>query len=88
MKKFEKYIDSLRINKVGDKYEVFTIPTQHFTVGSIEDLTIEMFDLQTENHLAFLKIEREIFALSFPDISENIGKYLLEHYKNETISNS
>lgn len=38
----------ITIELKDDKYQVFTIPTQHFIVNSLEELTPERFELEIE----------------------------------------
>ena len=63
MEKFIKYFeDGLSIFRHGDgTYTIFTIPTQHFKVKSLEELTVERFELEIENQEKNELLERELF---------------------------
>ena len=37
-------IDGITINKTKEGYSVFTIPTQHFNIDDLDELTIESYE--------------------------------------------
>ena len=49
MKELEKYVGkcfSLNYQEKANNFKIFTIPTQHFTVDSLSDLTPARFELE------------------------------------------
>lgn len=57
-------------------YEIFTIPTQHFRVKLLEELTPERFELEIKNHNKSQDLLSEIF-------NENYNKTLHKNVINE-----
>lgn len=66
MKEILKYIENgISINgNSKDGYEVFTIPTQHFKISSLEDLTVEKFEEMIKRQEEHEKLESELWRLS------------------------
>ena len=63
-----KYIvNGITINKTKDGYKVFTIPTQHFNITSLDDLTNERFELEIERQLKYKKDSSELIELWLDD---------------------
>ena len=66
MKDILQYIEHcIKINsnpKYG--YTVFTIPTQHFNINSLDELTVETFEKAIYEHTKLLKFEKELFLLN------------------------
>ena len=59
-----KYIvNGITINKTKDGYKVFTIPTQHFNITSLDDLTNERFEQEIERQLKYEKDSSELIKL-------------------------
>jgi len=59
-----KYIvNGITINKTKDGYKVFTIPTQHFNITSLDDLTDERFEQEIERQLKYEKDSSELIKL-------------------------
>lgn len=60
--------DGFTINKTNDGYRIFTIPTQHFNIKELDELTAERFEkeinIQTENK----KLQNELFGEYFKDL--------------------
>lgn len=60
--------DGITINKTNDGYRIFTIPTQHFNIKELDELTAERFEkeinIQTENK----KLQNELFGEYFKDL--------------------
>lgn len=57
----KKYIlDGITIDKTEDGYRVFTIPTQHFSIVDLDELTNERFEEEIERQE---KYERESLEL-------------------------
>ena len=61
-KELYKYIkDGLSINKREDCYDVWTIPTQHFKVLTLDELTPERFEEAVQKHEEYLRSEKELW---------------------------
>lgn len=45
-----------------DGYEVFTVPTQHFKIASLDDLTPERFEREIQRQNDSLDLESKILA--------------------------
>ncbi len=59
-----KYIvNGITINKTKDGYKVFTIPTQHFNITSLDDLTNERFEQEIERQFKYEKDSSELIKL-------------------------
>lgn len=73
-----KYIaDGITINKTNDgNYIVFTIPTQHFKVTSLDELTNEMFEKEIERQKQYEKDTSDFFSSS-----KEMDGYVLEELK-------
>jgi hypothetical protein len=51
-----KYIiDGINIVKTKEGYRVFTIPTQHFNIVDLDELTNDRFDLEIERQKQYEK---------------------------------
>ena len=83
MEKFAKYIDSgkleVRRNSNGT-YTVFTCPTQHFDVNSLDELTVDRFEKEIENFEESRKWGSNLLAKWRPDPEER--KDSPHHYSN------
>ena len=65
----KKYIiDGITIRKVEQGYKVFTIPTQHFNIVDLDELTNDRFDLEIERQKQYEKESSELINLY---LSEN-----------------
>ncbi len=62
-KELQNYIkDGLSINKQKDGgYRVFTIPTQHFTISSLDELNAETFERAIKKQEDYIKLEEELW---------------------------
>ncbi len=62
-----KYIvDGLTIDrKRNGEYIVFTLPTQHFSINSLDKLTNERFEKEIERQNKYEKDSTELFKLAF-----------------------
>ena len=66
MKELLKYIEegiSINGNPI-DGYTVFTIPTQHFRISSLEKLTVSKFEEMIEKHRNYREEADELLRLS------------------------
>ena len=59
-----KYIiDGITIDKTKDGYRVFTIPTQHFNIDNLDELTDDRFDLEIQRQEKYEKNSSELINL-------------------------
>ena len=59
-----KYIiDGITIDKTKDGYRVFTIPTQHFNIDNLDELTDDRFDLEIQRQENYEKNSSELINL-------------------------
>jgi hypothetical protein len=59
-----KYIiDGITINKKKDGYRVFTIPTQHFDIVNLDELTNDRFDLEIKRQEKYERDSSELIKL-------------------------
>jgi hypothetical protein len=64
-----KYIiDGINIVKTKEGYRVFTIPTQHFNIVDLDELTNDRFDCEIERQKQYEKESSELINLY---LSEN-----------------
>ena len=62
----KKYIiDGITIRKVEQGYKVFTIPTQHFNIVDLDELTNDRFDFEIEKQEQYEKQSLELLKLAF-----------------------
>ena len=60
----KKYIiDGITINKTKDGYRVFTIPTQHFDIVNLDELTNDRFDLEIKRQEKYERDSSELIKL-------------------------
>jgi hypothetical protein len=57
--------DGITIRKTNDGYQVFTIPTQHFDVKELADLTPDKFREMVLKQEKFQELQNELLGLSF-----------------------
>ena len=60
-----KYIvDGISIDKTRDGgYRVFTLPTQHFNINSLEELTNQRFEKEIERQIQYEKDSSELMRI-------------------------
>lgn len=56
-------IDGITINKTKEGYRVFTIPTQHFDIVDLDELTNDRFDYEIEKQKQYEKDSSELITL-------------------------
>jgi len=85
MKELEKYIkDGITIRKTDHGYNVFTIPTQHFEVESLDMLTVEAFEEAIKNQLDLEDLQAELIAEKFKRLSAEEIIKILDDNMDET----
>jgi hypothetical protein len=57
--------DGITIRKTNDGYQVFTIPTQHFDVKELADLTPDKFREMVLKQEKFQELQNELLELAF-----------------------
>jgi hypothetical protein len=77
-----KYIiDGISIDKTKDGYRVFTIPTQHFNILDLNELTNERFEQEIKRQEKVIDVESEIFKLFYEDTNKEFEKEVIEELK-------
>ena len=77
-----KYIiDGISIDKTKDGYRVFTIPTQHFNILDLNELTNERFEQEIKRQEKTMDVESEIFKLFYEDTNKEFEKEVIEELK-------
>ncbi len=71
--------DGIDIRKTNEGYVVFTIPTQHFNIKELDELTPERFSKEVERRNQFNELQNELFA-------QTVGKRLEEEFFNDLFS--
>jgi hypothetical protein len=61
-------VEGITIDKIKEGYIVFTIPTQHFTVADLDELTNERFEHEIKRQQKYDKDSSELMRLY---LSEN-----------------
>jgi hypothetical protein len=57
--------DGITIRKTNDGYQVFTIPTQHFDIKQLDELTPERFKAEVEKQERNIEMQNELLGLAF-----------------------
>lgn len=60
--------DGITISKTNTGYRVFTIPTQHFDITELSELTPERFKAEVEKQTQHEEWERDLFSEAFKDL--------------------
>ena len=69
MLSIKNYIaQGITIDKTNDGYRVFTIPTQHFNIKELDELTSERFELEIVNQKKQEELQNELFGEYFKDL--------------------
>ena len=55
----------ISIDKKNEGYRVFTIPTQHFDINDLNELTPERFKAEVEKQQKNIEMQNELLALAF-----------------------
>jgi hypothetical protein len=74
-------LDSLTINRNNSTFNIFTIPTQHFTINSLDELTTERILLEIKKHEDNEKAIDELWK-AYPNTSIDDSGYLREVLKS------
>ena len=57
--------DGITIRKTNSGYQVFTIPTQHFDIVELSELTPERFKTEVEKQKKNIEMQDELLSLAF-----------------------
>ena len=57
--------DGIDIRKTNEGYVVFTVPTQHFNVKELDELTPERFSKEVERQEKAYEIQNELLGAAF-----------------------
>jgi hypothetical protein len=57
--------DGITIDKKNIGYRVFTIPTQHFDINDLSELTPDRFKAEVEKQQKNIEMQNELLALAF-----------------------
>lgn len=57
--------DGITIRKTNDGYQVFTIPTQHFEVTELDELTPDKFREMVLKQEQFQELQNELLGAAF-----------------------
>ena len=57
--------DGITIRKTNTGYQIFTIPTQHFDVIELSELTPERFKAEVEKQERNIEMQNELLGLAF-----------------------
>ena len=57
--------DGINIRTTNKGYQVFTIPTQHFDINDLSELTPERFKVEVEKQERNIEMQNELLGLAF-----------------------
>ena len=57
--------EGIDIRKIKDGYQVFTIPTQHFEIKELDELTPDKFKEMVERQNHFQELQNDLLGLAF-----------------------
>jgi hypothetical protein len=57
--------EGITIRKTNDGYQVFTIPTQHFDIKQLNELTPDKFKAMVEKQNQFQELQSELLGIAF-----------------------
>ena len=63
-------IQGITIHKTNDGYRVFTIPTQHFNIKDLDELTADRFEQEIQKQKESEQFQTELFGEYFKDLFE------------------
>jgi len=69
MLSIKEYItNGITIDKTNDGYRVFTIPTQHFNIKKLDELTADRFEKEIQKQKESEELQTELFGEYFKDL--------------------
>ena len=57
--------DGITIRKTNTGYQIFTIPTQHFDIIELSELTPERFKVEVEKQQKNIEMQNELLGFAF-----------------------
>ena len=80
MVEFAEWIsEGITVSKKTNGYRVFTIPTQHFDINDLSELTAERFKVEVEKQQKNIEMQNELLALAFGKrVEDGLFKDLFE----------
>ena len=57
--------EGITIDKKNEGYRVFTIPTQHFDINDLSELTPARFRVEVERYQKNMEMQNELLGLAF-----------------------
>ncbi len=57
--------DGITIRKTNNGYQIFTIPTQHFDINDLSELTPDRFRAEVERYQTNMEMQNELLGLAF-----------------------
>jgi hypothetical protein len=60
--------EGITIDKTNDGYRVFTIPTQHFNIKELDELTPQRFEKEIQKQKESEELQTELFREYFKDL--------------------
>jgi hypothetical protein len=57
--------EGITIDKKNEGYRVFTIPTQHFDINDLSELTPDRFRAEVERYQKNIEMQNELLGLAF-----------------------
>lgn len=63
-------VQGITIHKTNDGYRVFTIPTQHFNIKDLDELTADRFEQEIQKQKESEQFQTELFGEYFKDLFE------------------
>lgn len=62
--------DGITIRKTNDGYQVFTLPTQHFEIKELDELTPDKFKAMVQKQEQFQELQNHLLTASFGEAVE------------------
>jgi hypothetical protein len=66
MNELKEWIEEgITIRKTNNGYQIFTIPTQHFDINDLSELTPDRFRAEVERYQKNIEMQNELLGLAF-----------------------
>ncbi len=66
MNELKEWIEEgITIRKTNNGYQIFTIPTQHFDINDLSELTPDRFRAEVERYQTNMEMQNELLGLAF-----------------------
>ena len=57
--------DGITIRKTNNGYQVFTIPTQHFDIKELDELTADRFKVEVQKQQKNIEMQNDLLGFGF-----------------------